>query len=258
MNIKDANLQFNGGFETRLSTDTIVMHHAAASSCTVEDIHRWHLSNGWIGIGYHYFVRKDGSVYRGRPENAVGAHAYGENRHTVGICFEGNFESETMPDAQKQSGIELVADIKSRLGNLAVKGHRDYNATACPGANFPFDEIANGAAGSVEQDKPRRNPVLEWQKAAVADGYRFPKYGADGKWGSECESVARVALVKNRGRGNYRNRNLTALVQTMLGITADGKCYTATETAIRSFQRSVGLTADGVVGIDTWRKLLGV
>lgn len=132
MNIIETNFNWNGGFTQRNYTSQIVLHHADAITCTVEDIHRWHLNNGWTGIGYHYFVKKDGSIYRGRPENVVGAHAIGANTNSIGICAEGNYEIEIMPEAQKNAIKELIADIKSRYGNLAVKGHKEVSNTSCP------------------------------------------------------------------------------------------------------------------------------
>ncbi len=98
--------------------------------------------------------------------------------------------------------------------------------------------------------------VLEWQKAAMADGYKFPKYGADGKWGAECESVAKAAICKQRL--TYTNKNLTKIIQKKVGVTADGLFGLKTKAAVREYQRSKGLTADGVVGINTWKKILGV
>lgn len=132
VNIIETKLLFNGGFVNRTSTKQIILHHAEASNCTVEDINRWHLNNGWTGIGYHYFVRKDGSIYRGRPENAIGAHAIGANTNSIGICAEGRYNIEIMPEAQKNAIKELIADIKSRYGNLAVKGHKEVSNTSCP------------------------------------------------------------------------------------------------------------------------------
>nr|WP_243240285.1 N-acetylmuramoyl-L-alanine amidase [[Clostridium] hylemonae] len=85
----------------RSATKLIILHHAEASNCTVQDIHRWHKNNGWAGIGYHFLVRKDGSIYRGRPEWAVGAHASGSNSDSIGICFEGAYMTETMPAARQ-------------------------------------------------------------------------------------------------------------------------------------------------------------
>ena len=98
--------------------------------------------------------------------------------------------------------------------------------------------------------------VLEWQKAAMADGYKFPKYGADGKWGAECESVAKAAICKQRL--TYTNKNLTKIIQKKVGVTADGLFGLKTKAAVREYQRANGLTADGVVGINTWKKILGV
>ena len=98
--------------------------------------------------------------------------------------------------------------------------------------------------------------VMEWQNAAIKDGYKFPKYGADGDWGNECISVAKKAIVKKRTK--YTNKNLTKIVQKVVGVTADGLCGKNTEAAIRNWQRAHGLTADGQVGLNTWKKMLKV
>lgn len=98
--------------------------------------------------------------------------------------------------------------------------------------------------------------VKDWQKAAIADGYKFPS-GADGIWGSECEAVAKKALCKKYAVG-YKNKNLTKIVQAVVGVEADGKFGNATKTAVVNWQKSMGLTTDGVVGYNTWKKILGV
>lgn len=98
--------------------------------------------------------------------------------------------------------------------------------------------------------------VKEWQKAATADGYSFPKYGEDGVWGDECVSVAKKAIVKKRA--TYTNKNLTRIVQRVVGVTADGLCGKNTDAAIRVYQQKHGLTVDGAVGLNTWKKILGV
>ena len=66
-----------------IKPNKIILHHAEASSCTVYDIHNWHIKNGWTGIGYHYFIRKDGNIYKGRPENAIGAHCINNNSSSI-------------------------------------------------------------------------------------------------------------------------------------------------------------------------------
>lgn len=143
MNIIETNLKFRTALTNRNSTNRIIIHHAEASHCTAQDIHQWHLNNGWSGAGYHFLVRKDGTVYRLRPENKIGAHASGSNSDSVGICFEGSYMTETMPQAQINAGKELVVYLKQKYGISKVQAHREVCSTNCPGKNFPFSEIAN-------------------------------------------------------------------------------------------------------------------
>ena len=140
MKINSVNFNFKNGLSKRKSTNYIIIHHRAGDG-DVQSIHQTHLNNGWSGIGYHYYVRKDGSIYTGRPEYASGAHTVDYNSQSIGVCFEGNFENEKMKSAQIKSGRELISYLKSKYPNAKVKKHRDFNATACPGKNFPFKEI---------------------------------------------------------------------------------------------------------------------
>ena len=150
MRIIETTYRWGGTLVKRQSTTRIILHHAAAKTCTAQQIHSWHLANGWAGIGYHFFVRKDGSIYRGRPEDVLGAHAGSNNYDSIGVCFEGNFMSEQMPAVQRQAGAELVAYLKQKYGISKVQKHSDVNATGCPGTHFPFDAIAYG--GEPESD----------------------------------------------------------------------------------------------------------
>ena len=254
MVINDANLTF-GEMAKRTKTTLLVLHHAAGNG-SVEQIHSYHKNTkGWAGIGYHFYIRKDGSVWRGRPEDTVGAHTLNYNSVSIGICFEGNFENEQMSDAQKNAGRELVTYLKNKYPSITeVKRHGDLRATDCPGKNFPFDEIANGASESETETKESK--VKQFQLAAIADGFKFPKYGADGVWGSECESVAKIAVCKQRV--TYKYKNLTKIVQEAVGVSADGKFGTKTKAAVKAYQKANGLTADGAVGINTWKKILSV
>ena len=97
--------------------------------------------------------------------------------------------------------------------------------------------------------------VQEWQKAAVADGFKL-KSGADGIWGNECIAVAKTAVCKKRVTFKYKN--LTKIVQKAIGVAQDGKFGEETKTAVINWQKSVGLVADGEVGINSWKKILGV
>lgn len=67
--IIETNLQFKD-LTQRNCTEKIVIHHTgnpADDDLSAKDIHRSHLNQGWACIGYHFVVRKDGSVERGRP-----------------------------------------------------------------------------------------------------------------------------------------------------------------------------------------------
>lgn len=256
MKITNIDYKWNGSLSKRNKTTKIVVHHAAAKSCTCHDIHSWHQKKNWAGIGYHFFVRKDGSVYTGRPENTIGAHAYGANSISLGICFEGNFETEIMPAAQLASGKALIASLlsKYKLSTDSIVPHSSVNATACPGKNFPLSEMLS--VDAEQNTPPTENLVKSFQLAAIADSFTFKKYGADGIWGAECAKVAKKAIVKKRN--TYLYPSLTKLVQRLLGATADGKCGPVTEKAIKAYQTAHRLSADGAVGLNTWKCLLNV
>ena len=120
----------------------IVWHHAAARSCTIQTIHSWHLNNGWSGCAYHFFVRKNGRVYRGRPENMCGGHTFGFPG-TIGVCFEGNFDAERMGDKQIRAGQALHRYLHRKYRGAPDRGHGSMpgNATGCPGRYLPMSTI---------------------------------------------------------------------------------------------------------------------
>ncbi len=141
MNIINPKLRFKGSLQKRTQTKYIVLHHADASKASVYDIHSWHLKRGWAGIGYHFYVRKDGTICQGRPVNTVGAHVYGHNSYSIGICAEGDYMREVMSPAQKKALVELIAYIKTTYPQAKVVGHKDLMATDCPGKNYPLQEF---------------------------------------------------------------------------------------------------------------------
>lgn len=229
MKINEVTYKWNGALSKRRSTSRIILHHAAASKCTAQQIHSWHLANGWVGIGYHFLVRKDGSVYRGRPEDTVGAHAGNNNYDSIGICFEGNFMTETMPIIQQWAGQELVQYLKDKYGISKVQKHSDVNATGCPGTHFPFKEVSEGVAA----DKPAESTTGGF--TAV-----FPQLSLRDR-GDKVRVLQELLLGRGYDLGTYG---------------ADGDFGATTHRRVVSFQATQGLSADGIVGENTWRKLL--
>lgn len=148
INVIDAGLSF-GSLSRRDSTNRIIAHHAEARSCTPQQIHSWHLGNGWSGAGYHFEVRKDGTVHSLRPEWAVGAHASGANSDSIGVCFEGDYMTEEMPRTQLLAGADLIADLMDKYGVSTLLRHRDVGDTNCPGDRFPWRELTDAVVARV-------------------------------------------------------------------------------------------------------------
>ena len=152
MEIKETNLDFGDMSPRSKVLEYIVIHHTASTAKeTVEQIHNFHINNnGWAGIGYHFYIRKDGTIYRGRDEKYAGAHCENYNSVSLGICLEGNFEIEQPTDSQLKSLSELLQHLKQKYGNVQIVGHRDLNATACPGKNL-YSKLGSVIANSKDE-----------------------------------------------------------------------------------------------------------
>lgn len=159
---------FKNGLSDRKKTTRIVVHHSASDfSTTIYDVYNWHIANGWSGIGYHYIVYSDGTVYRGRPENKTGAHAFQDSKHEansdgIGICIIGNFQTQYMTAEQMDSLVWLIKDIRERYGKIPVIGHKDVMPTACPGSNFPWAALNRRLEDGTVND--------DWKKQVIDRG----------------------------------------------------------------------------------------
>jgi len=164
MQVIETNLQFRGNLTKRNATVYIVLHHAAASKCTIYDVHRWHLQREWLGCGYHYFCDKKGLVYQGRPRDVIGAHALGYNHCSVGICAEGHYEQEQMPNEQKYAIANLLIELKKIYPQAKIVAHKDLNPTKCPGKYFPMEEILAIVTSPVARFKDVQN---HWARTSI-------------------------------------------------------------------------------------------
>ena len=107
------------------------------------DLDRYHRSLGWIGCGYHYVIPTDGTIEPGRPEEMVGAHCRGHNRHAMGICYigglavDGKTPQDTRTEAQKIALWRLLSDLHIRYPAALIVGHSDLDPRKphCPGFN---------------------------------------------------------------------------------------------------------------------------
>lgn len=126
----------------------IVIHCSATKEnqdISAEDIRGWHLQRGWVDIGYHKVIRRDGSVEDGRPLNRPGAHARGFNHVSLGICLVGGVESDgvtaesNFTHAQWESLENVVRELLELHPDAEVLGHRDLPnvSKACPSFDAP-------------------------------------------------------------------------------------------------------------------------
>ena len=119
----------------------IVIHCSATpegSDIDSDTIRHWHTTpkdmggRGWSDIGYHYIIRLDGTVERGRDEERIGAHVRGHNKDSIGICYIGGLNKEGKPkdtrtEAQKHALLMLTESLCDKYPIQSIKGHRDYS-----------------------------------------------------------------------------------------------------------------------------------
>ncbi|PWV47881.1 peptidoglycan recognition family protein [Nocardiopsis sp. L17-MgMaSL7] len=123
-------------------SDTSTTHAAALS----RSIQRYHMdNNGWSDTGQQLTISRGGHIMEGRDKSlqairdgkhVLGAHTANHNSHTIGIENEGTYTSSTPPGALMSSLVDTCAwlCLVYRLDpQKAIVGHRDYNATNCPG-----------------------------------------------------------------------------------------------------------------------------
>ena len=130
-----------------MSADSIkfLVLHCSASRCnqdySVEQLRRDHKARGFYDIGYHFYIRKDGTMTQHRKLLEVGAHARPYNRCSIGICYEGGLDEKgkpcnTMTAEQETRLVDLFRNLKILFPKAKIVGHRDLPGTTpkeCPG-----------------------------------------------------------------------------------------------------------------------------
>ena len=240
----------------------VVIHNTANDASAKNEIAYMHRNDETVSF---HFAVDDAEIIQGLPLDRNSWNA-GDGRYG-----KGNREGISIEICYSKSGgdrwlkaVENAAKLTTKLlkdygwGINKVTKHQDYSGKHCPHRildEYGWDNFLN-LIKNYMATTDETNDVLEWQRAAIADGFVFAKYGADGKWGKECESVAANAICKKRL--TYKYKNLTKIVQKAVGVTADGKFGNETKNAVINFQKLVGLVPDGCVGLETWKKILSV
>ena len=123
---------------------TLIVTHCSAvkpdQTSSAAQIDTWHRKDRHykFGIGYHYVIRRDGTIEPGRPEWLTGAHCKNHNAHSIGVCYEGGYDirgqpADTRTEAQKASMRRLLEELHARYPRAVIVGHHDLNPQKdCP------------------------------------------------------------------------------------------------------------------------------
>jgi N-acetyl-anhydromuramyl-L-alanine amidase AmpD len=291
----------------------IIVHHTATPNSTdLSQAHAFRLARsiqnhhmdvrGFADSGQHFTISRGGFVMEGRHRSlerlragsghVVGAHCSGQNSQAIGIENEGTYITLLPPAALYNQLVSLCADIcqNYRISATQIYGHRDFASTECPGDLFysRLPQLRSDVAARINGGGGGGAPT--WPtvaRGATGERVRTLQYllrqagrtvTVDGNFGSGTEAAVK-AFQTSRGltadgvvgaqtwpalvvtvRGGSTGEAVKA-VQSQLntrgfGLTVDGEFGSNTDSAVRSFQSSARITVDGVVGPNTWSKLL--
>lgn len=117
--------------------------HCSDSSRKEDDdidvIKGWHKSKGWIDVGYHFFIKSDGTIQTGRPVEQMGSHCKDHNSDSIGICLSGK---DKFTEKQFVALADLVIFLTKDHGLTldCVFPHRYFNNhKTCP--NFSVKQF---------------------------------------------------------------------------------------------------------------------
>lgn len=222
----------------------VIVHHTATPNTSdlsraqaynlARSIQQWHLAQGWIDSGQQFTISRGGTILEGRHrsleavrggrQHVRGAQCEGFNDISIGIENEGTYAYSTPPTALYSQLVRLCAYICGQYGipSTSIYGHRDFVDTSCPG------DALYGLLPGLRRDVAARLGEAAQPWPTVRSGNR-----AEVAWTVQL-------LLRARGQN----------------VTADGSFGPATQAAVQAFQSSVGIASDGVVGPQTWERLV--
>lgn len=169
-------------YKKRSCTKYLVVHCSATqpkSSFDWKTIDQMHRQQGWLGVGYHFIIKTDGTIQEGRPMDTIGSHAKGHNDESIGICLIGGVDThgksvDNFTSAQKESLKELLDYLRAYYIEEEPKviGHRDFEGVRKDCPCFSVDDWYT----------PRERKFAEWSpeltyKISKADFDRFNSTG---------------------------------------------------------------------------------
>lgn len=145
----------------------LVIHHTVTKSdATPDDIALLHKARGWSGIGYHFVITSDGMVHYVGDISTARANVLNKNEQVIGITIVGDFTKHLPTDEQIRSAhdlckffIEETPSIPTLNSWSQLVGHKDLQATACPGTSWPDDMRQRIIDRRVYTPEPTPEPV---------------------------------------------------------------------------------------------------
>ena len=120
---------------SKLDSIRFIAVHCSATRPTsimgAREVHKMHVDRGFACIGYHYVIKRDGTVEKGRPDDRMGAHVEGHNRDSLGICLIGGLNADGKPEnnftpQQFDSLRHLLLSLHGKYQAAVIQGHRDF------------------------------------------------------------------------------------------------------------------------------------
>lgn len=216
--------------------DRVFLHCSATDQAAHDDVsvmRDWHVNgNGWSDVGYHYFIKKDGTLQAGRPLSRDPAAQAGNNRGTIAICLHG-LAKERFTKAQFDTLIGLCREINQAYsGMITFHGHCEVSSKTCP--VFAYREVLGLDRHGRPEFAPSNSP-------SGADAARAADSGEPTvRLMDRNDAVLRMQRLLNQGGQD---------------VEEDGIFGQNSLLAVKAFQRQEGLEADGIVGARTWAAL---
>ncbi|MDQ6418663.1 peptidoglycan recognition family protein [Paenibacillus sp. LHD-117] len=154
-------------YKTRKLSDirSGAIHHSLTESGSAEAFAGYHIrTNGWPGIGYHFVIGRDGTVYQCWDLTVVSYHVGNSNKHAVGICMIGDFRSQQPTPEQYAAALDLIRWLQGKLPGIVIKGHSeypDYSWKSCP--IISMDKFRSDLSRGVEM------PMTAEERKAMDD-----------------------------------------------------------------------------------------
>ncbi|VAW59386.1 hypothetical protein MNBD_GAMMA08-987 [hydrothermal vent metagenome] len=221
------------------SVKTVFLHCSASDNSNHDDVsvmEEWHKKRGFSGVGYHFFINKNGDIQQGRDLEKIPAAQKGHNTNSIAICLHGlKIEKFTQPQFDSVKNLCTAIDSEYSSINIRFRGHKEVSNKSCP--VFDYKTVL-----SLDK-KGLLSKISVTSKATKAHQKKPTKHS------SQLEITDRGNDVKA----------LQALLNNIGYFTVqDGLFGQSTELAVKNFQRRNQLVDDGIVGAKTRAKLLHV